>query len=72
MLDLLSGIRIVSFNHFLMGPLGIQILADMGADVICVESLEGGFQRRFGGAKPLSTATGHPFTWLVAINATSP
>ena len=27
----LDGIRIVSFNHFLMGPLGIQFLADLGA-----------------------------------------
>ncbi len=51
MLDLLKGVQIISFNHFLMGPLGIQILADMGADVICIEAPTGGFQRRFGGAK---------------------
>lgn len=43
----LDGIRIVSFNHFVMGPLGIQILADLGADVIAVESLEGAFQRHW-------------------------
>lgn len=61
MLDLLSGIRIVSFNHFLMGPLGIQTLADMGADVICVESPEGGFQRRFGGAKTFIDGDGCSF-----------
>lgn len=61
MLDLLSGIRIISFNHFLMGPLGVQILADMGADVICVESLEGGFQRRFGGAKSSIDGDGSSF-----------
>lgn len=61
MLDLLSGIRIISFNHFLMGPLGVQILADMGADVICVESLEGGFQRRFGGAKSYIDGDGSSF-----------
>ena len=24
MLDLLQGIRIISFNHFLLGPMGIQ------------------------------------------------
>lgn len=45
MLDLLDGIRVVSFNHFLMGPLGIRMLADMGADVIGIEALDGGFQR---------------------------
>lgn len=61
MLDLLKDIRIVSFNHFLMGPLGIQILADMGADVICVEALSGGFQRRFGGAKTFIDGDGCSF-----------
>ena len=61
MLDLLHGIQVISFNHFLMGPLGVQILADMGADVICVESLEGGFQRRFGGAKSYIDGDGSSF-----------
>ena len=31
-MDILDGIRIVSFNHFLMGPVGIQLLADLGGD----------------------------------------
>ena len=61
MLDLLNGIRIISFNHFLMGPLGIQTLADMGADVICIESLDGGFQRGFGGAKTFIDGDGCSF-----------
>lgn len=46
----LEGIRIVSFNHFLMGPVGIQFLADLGADVIAVEPVGGAFQRKWGGA----------------------
>lgn len=46
----LEGIRILSFNHFLMGPLGVQYLADLGADVISVEPIEGAFQRKWGGA----------------------
>ena len=50
MLDLLKGTRIVSFNHFLMGPMGVQYLADMGADVIAVESIEGAWQRHWSGA----------------------
>jgi crotonobetainyl-CoA:carnitine CoA-transferase CaiB-like acyl-CoA transferase len=47
MLDLLQGIRVVSFNHFLLGPMGIQALADLGADVIAVETPEGGWQRHW-------------------------
>ena len=39
----------MSFNHFLMGPLGVQILADLGADVIAVEALDGAFQRKWSG-----------------------
>lgn len=50
MLDLLEGVRVVSFNHFLLGPVGMQILGDLGADVIAVEPVEGAFQRRFAGA----------------------
>jgi crotonobetainyl-CoA:carnitine CoA-transferase CaiB-like acyl-CoA transferase len=47
MLDLLQGIRVVSFNHFLLGPMGIQALADLGADVIAVEAPEGAWQRHW-------------------------
>jgi crotonobetainyl-CoA:carnitine CoA-transferase CaiB-like acyl-CoA transferase len=46
---MLDGIRIVSFNHFLMGPFGIQHLADLGADVIAVEPVGGAWQRKWGG-----------------------
>jgi crotonobetainyl-CoA:carnitine CoA-transferase CaiB-like acyl-CoA transferase len=49
MLDLLSGTRVVSFNHFLLGPMGIQALGDLGADVIAVESPEGAWQRHWAG-----------------------
>ena len=47
MLDLLKGIRVLSFNHFLFGPMGVQALGDMGADVISVESTEGAWQRHW-------------------------
>ena len=49
MLDLLKGIRVVSFNHFLLGPMGIQTLGDLGADVISIESPEGAWQRHWSG-----------------------
>jgi crotonobetainyl-CoA:carnitine CoA-transferase CaiB-like acyl-CoA transferase len=49
MLDLLKGIRVVSFNHFLLGPMGIQALGDLGADVISIENAEGAWQRHWSG-----------------------
>lgn len=40
MVDLLKGIRIVSFTHFVFGPMGVQTLADMGADVVNVSAMK--------------------------------
>lgn len=48
-MEMLQGTHIASFNHFLLGPVGIQYLADLGADVIAVEPLEGAFQRKWSG-----------------------
>jgi len=36
-LALLRGVRILSFTQFLLGPAGVQYLADMGAAVIQIE-----------------------------------
>ncbi|MBZ9801138.1 CaiB/BaiF CoA transferase family protein [Mesorhizobium sp. ES1-6] len=47
---LLNGIRVVSFCHFLQGPAGAQYLADMGADVIKVEPVDGAHERHWSGA----------------------
>ena len=47
---LLNGIKVVSFCHFLQGPAGAQYLADMGADVIKVEPIDGAHERRWSGA----------------------
>ncbi|MEP7456210.1 CaiB/BaiF CoA-transferase family protein [Phyllobacterium sp. SB3] len=44
---MLEGVKVISFNHFLMGPLGAQILGDLGADVIAIEALGGAFQRNW-------------------------
>ena len=46
----LDGMRIVSFDHVLAGPYGTTILAELGADVIKVESRKGGMDpfRFFG------------------------
>ena len=47
MLDLLKGVRVVSFNHFLLGPMGMQALGDLGADVISIEAPDGAWQRHW-------------------------
>lgn len=44
---MLEGLKIVAFNHFVMGPLGVQALADLGAEVIAVEPVTGGFHRHW-------------------------
>lgn len=49
-LSLLSGIKILSFTQWLLGPAAVQYLADMGADVIKIETPgEGAWERRWAG-----------------------
>ena len=42
----LSGIRIIEFSHMVMGPTAGLVLADLGADVIKIEPVEGGDKTR--------------------------
>jgi crotonobetainyl-CoA:carnitine CoA-transferase CaiB-like acyl-CoA transferase len=49
-LSVLQGVRILSFTQFLLGPAGVQYLADMGADVIKIEPPGGKlFERNWAG-----------------------
>jgi len=49
-LRILQGVRILSFTQFLLGPAGVQYLADMGADVIKIEPPGGRlFERTWAG-----------------------
>jgi crotonobetainyl-CoA:carnitine CoA-transferase CaiB-like acyl-CoA transferase len=50
-LNLLSGVRILAFTQFLLGPAACQYLADMGADVIKIEPPgRGAWERSWAGA----------------------
>jgi len=58
----LSGIRIIDFSHVFQGPVGTQLLADYGADVIKVERPgSGDWSRRWG---PFVQGVSLPFAGL--------
>ena len=46
----LDGLRVVEFTHMIMGPTCGMVLADMGADVVKVEPIEGDRTRHLLGA----------------------
>ena len=46
----LDGIKVVEFSHMVMGPVAGLILADLGAEVIKIEPLNGDKTRRLKGS----------------------
>ncbi len=48
---MLNGVNVLSFTHFLQGPSAVQILADLGADVIKIEPSKGAWERHWSGAE---------------------
>lgn len=73
----LAGLRVVDFTHFIAGPFATLILADFGAEVIKIESAEGG--DGFRAYPPLLTGqSGAPYLWTnrnkrsVALDLKSP
>jgi crotonobetainyl-CoA:carnitine CoA-transferase CaiB-like acyl-CoA transferase len=48
---MLQNVKVLSFTHFLQGPSAVQFLADMGADVIKIESPKGAYERHWSGVK---------------------
>lgn len=46
----LAGLKVIEFTHMVMGPTAGLILADLGADVVKIEPLEGDNTRRLKGS----------------------
>jgi crotonobetainyl-CoA:carnitine CoA-transferase CaiB-like acyl-CoA transferase len=50
-LAVLAGVRVLSFTQFMLGPMGVQYLADLGAEVVKVEPPGGSlWERHWTGA----------------------
>ena len=43
----LSSLKVLDFSTLLPGPYGTMMLADMGAEVVCVEAISSGIEKRF-------------------------
>lgn len=48
-LFVLNDIKVLSFTHFLQGPSSVQMLADLGANVIKIEQTKGAYERSWSG-----------------------
>ena len=75
----LEGIRVVDFTHFIAGPYATTIMAEMGADVIKVESPGRGDEfRHYPPLHPQMPAQGAPHMWTnrnkrsLAVNLKTP
>jgi len=77
--NVLEGIKIVDFTHFIAGPFATMMLADMGADVIKVEAIGRGDEFRYYPPRhPDDASLGAPYLWSnrnkrsIAIDLKSP
>ncbi|QQK75377.1 CoA transferase [Salicibibacter cibarius] len=46
---MLNNVKVLSFTHFLQGPSAVQMLGDLGADVVKIENPKGAYERHWSG-----------------------
>ena len=69
----LSGIKILSLTQFLLGPAGVQYLADMGADIIKVEDRpRGAWERTWSGSDHFLNGVSPSSSSRIVMCAASP
>ena len=61
---MLDDVKVLSFTHYLQGPAAVQILGDLGADVIKIERPEGAYERHWSGGE--SFLRGESMFYLLA------
>lgn len=69
---MLEGIKVLNFTHYLQGPSCAQTLADLGADVVKVESVKGAYERGWSGCNAYKNGVSVFLCWLTEMRETFP
>lgn len=68
---MLEGAKVLSFTHYMQGPSAAQVLADLGAEVVKVESVKGAYERSWSGCNTYPGGVSMFFFWRTGIRRQS-